>query len=152
VAESDKGKDYSMFFDITTTDRILHFKADSVPSAREWVKALNKIIFRSHNDGDGVKIVLPIESIFGLEESPVLEFADTFKLDVLDQIDHTTDEVSRFIESIVEHMLKDSSIFSPFSALERKHLNFSNDSLKNQPPMASGNRKLRLLPLHLRCY
>ncbi|RPB25450.1 UDP-Glycosyltransferase/glycogen phosphorylase [Terfezia boudieri ATCC MYA-4762] len=92
VHELDKGKDYSTFFDITTTDRVLHFKADSVPSAKEWVKALNKIIFRSHNDGDGVKIVLPIGNIFGLEESPVLEFADTFRVDVLDQVDHTTDE------------------------------------------------------------
>ena len=97
VIEPEKGKDQSTFFNITTVDRIWHFKADSVPSAKEWVKVLNKVIFRSHNDGDGVKVVLPIESIFGLEESPVLEFADTFKLDVLDQADHTTDEVSQMI-------------------------------------------------------
>jgi len=103
--ESDKGKDHSTFFDITTTDRVLHFKADSTPSAKEWVKALNKIIFRSHNDGDGVKIVIPIESIFGLEESPVLEFADTFRLDALDQVDHTTDEVSQFVSGNVGSLL-----------------------------------------------
>lgn len=99
VIESEKGKDQSTFFNITAVDRVWHFKADSVPSAKEWVKVLNKVIFRSHNDGDGVKVVLPIESIFGLEESPVLEFADTFKLDVLDQVDHTTDEVSQMISS-----------------------------------------------------
>lgn len=94
VVTQEKGKDPATFFNITTTDRVLHFKADSAPSAKEWVKALNKIIFRSHNDGDGVKIVIPTESIFGLEESPVLEFADTVRLDVLDQVDHAIDEVS----------------------------------------------------------
>lgn len=95
VAEPEKGKDHSTFFTITTTDRVFYFKADSAASAKEWVKALNKIIFRSHNDGDGVKIVLPVESIFGVEESRVLEFADTFRLDVLNKDDHTTDEVNR---------------------------------------------------------
>ncbi|KAF8475954.1 hypothetical protein BDZ91DRAFT_818398 [Kalaharituber pfeilii] len=80
------------FFTLTTTEKVIHFRADSAASAKDWVNKLNKIILRSHNEGDGVKIALPIESIYGLEEIPVLEYADTIKLDVLDQIEHTTDE------------------------------------------------------------
>lgn len=119
VIESGEGKGQSAFFNITTVDRVWYFRADSVPSAKEWVKALNKVIFRSHNDGDGVKVVLPIEGIFGLEESPVLEFADTFKLDFLNQVDHTTDEVSPR-SGLMESILTNYSISFLSLVLEKK--------------------------------
>jgi sterol 3beta-glucosyltransferase len=48
------------------------------------VKSLQKVIFRSRNDGDSVKISLPIENIIDIEESPVIEFAETFKIRVYD--------------------------------------------------------------------
>ncbi|CAI4211682.1 unnamed protein product [Parascedosporium putredinis] len=54
------------------------------PSAKEWVKAMQRVIFRSHNDGDSVKISLPIENIIDIEEMHMLEFADTCKIRVLD--------------------------------------------------------------------
>ena len=62
MVDKDKGKD-ATHFTVVTHQRKFNFKADSVPSAKEWVKALQKIIFRSHNDGDSVKISLPIENI-----------------------------------------------------------------------------------------
>lgn len=71
-------------FQITTDQRTYYFRADSAPSAKEWVKALQKVIFRSHNKEDSVKISFPIENIIDLEESPMIEFAETFKIRVID--------------------------------------------------------------------
>jgi sterol 3beta-glucosyltransferase len=72
-------------FSIDTDSRTFHFRADSATSAKEWVKSLQAVIFRSHNDGDSVKISLPIDNVIDVEESPVLDFADTFKIRVVDQ-------------------------------------------------------------------
>ena len=71
-------------FSVTTDHRTYHFRADSVMSAKEWVKTLQKMIFRSHNDGDSVKISLPIESVIDVEEASVVEFAETFKIRLLE--------------------------------------------------------------------
>jgi sterol 3beta-glucosyltransferase len=58
------------------------------------VKALQKIIFRSHNDGDSVKISLPIENVIDVEDSPVIEFAETCKIRVIDNDEtYAIDEV-----------------------------------------------------------
>ena len=89
----DKNKD-TKDFSIVTNQRIYHFKADSATSAKEWVKTLQKVIFRSHNDGDSVKISLPIENVIDIEESPVIDFADTFKIRVVDNDEtYAIDEV-----------------------------------------------------------
>ena len=82
-ASLEKTKD-SLSFTITTHDRAYHFRADSAASAKEWVKTLQKVIFRSHNDGDSVKICLPLANIVDIEENPVLEWAETFKIRVVD--------------------------------------------------------------------
>ena len=79
----DKAKEPTNFT-VTTHHRVYHFKADSASSAKEWVRTLQKVIFRSHNDGDSVKISLPTENIIDIEESPVIGFADTFKIRVVD--------------------------------------------------------------------
>ena len=89
----DKSKDVTSFT-VTTHQRTYQFKADSPASAKEWVKTLQKVIFRSHNDGDSVKISLPIENVIDIEESPVIEFADTFKIRVVDSDEtYAIDEV-----------------------------------------------------------
>ncbi|KAL9615535.1 MAG: hypothetical protein Q9167_000048 [Letrouitia subvulpina] len=79
----EKAKDTSNF-SVVTDQRVYHFKADSSSSAKEWVKTLQKVIFRSHNDGDSVKISLPIENVIDIEESPVIDFAETLKIRVVD--------------------------------------------------------------------
>ncbi|KAF2422412.1 hypothetical protein EJ08DRAFT_653109 [Tothia fuscella] len=71
-------------FILTTDKREYMFKADSPSSARDWVKMLQKVIFRSRNDGDSVKISLPIENIMDVEGDRVLDFADTIKIRVID--------------------------------------------------------------------
>ena len=83
LESKEKGKD-THSFTVTTSQRTYYFKADSAASAKEWVKTLQKVIFRSHNDGDSVKISLPIENVIDIEESPVIDFADTFKIRVID--------------------------------------------------------------------
>ncbi|KAI4260866.1 MAG: hypothetical protein LQ352_000021 [Teloschistes flavicans] len=79
----EKSKDTSSF-SVVTNQRIYHLKADSPSSAKEWVKTLQKVIFRSHNDGDSVKISLPVENVIDIEESPVIDFAKTLKVRVVD--------------------------------------------------------------------
>ncbi|KAJ5773610.1 hypothetical protein N7457_008506 [Penicillium paradoxum] len=71
-------------FQVTTDQRTYYFRADSATSAREWVKALQKVIFRTHNEGDSVKVSFPIANVIDLEESPMADFAETFKIRVLD--------------------------------------------------------------------
>lgn len=71
-------------FQVTTDQRTYHFRADSATNAKEWVKSLQKVIFRTHNEGDSVKISFPIENVIDLEESPMAEFAETFKIRVVD--------------------------------------------------------------------
>ncbi|KAI2713706.1 CAZyme family GT1 [Penicillium roqueforti] len=71
-------------FQVTTDQRTYLFRADSATSAKEWVKALQKVIFRTHNEGDSVKVSFPIANIIDLEESPMADFAETFKIRVLD--------------------------------------------------------------------
>lgn len=80
-------------FQVTTDQRTYYFRADSAAGAKEWVKALQKVIFRSHNEGDSVKVSFPIDSVIDLEESPMAEFAETFKIRVLDSHeDYAIDE------------------------------------------------------------
>ncbi|PHH92500.1 hypothetical protein CDD83_7137 [Cordyceps sp. RAO-2017] len=79
----DRDKE-SVHFSVVTSHRTYNFKADSAPSAREWVKSLQRVIFRSHNDGDSVKISLPIENIIDVEETQMMEFSDTCKIRVID--------------------------------------------------------------------
>lgn len=89
----EKGRD-STHFSVVTNQRVYHFKADSAASAKEWVKTLQKVIFRSHNDGDSVKISLPIENVIDVEESPVIELAETLKVRIVDSDEtYAIDEV-----------------------------------------------------------
>jgi sterol 3beta-glucosyltransferase len=84
VLESkDKNKDETTFM-ITTDQRKFQFKADSAVSAKEWVRSIQKVIFRTHNEGNSVKISLPIQNILETEESSMLDFADTVKVRVID--------------------------------------------------------------------
>lgn len=94
VVEAKDPKD-SVMVTLSTDQRKYYFRADSAASAKEWVKSLQKVIFRSHNEGDSVKISIPVENVIEVEESPVLEFADTFKLKVVDNDDtYAIDEVA----------------------------------------------------------
>jgi sterol 3beta-glucosyltransferase len=90
---TDKDKD-AVHFSVATDHRTYHFRADSAPSAKEWVRSLQRVIFRSHNDGDSVKISLPIANILDVEDNQMIEFADTCKVRVIDTDEtYSIDEV-----------------------------------------------------------
>ncbi|KAI0121737.1 glycosyltransferase family 28 domain-containing protein [Xylariales sp. AK1849] len=80
---TDKDKE-GLHFSVVTHHRTYHFRADSAPSAKDWVKSLQRVVFRSHNDGDSVKISLPIANVMDIEETQILEFAETVKIKVID--------------------------------------------------------------------
>jgi sterol 3beta-glucosyltransferase len=100
VLSDSKDKSEQTIFSVVTNTRTYSFKADSSTSAKEWVKSLQKVIFRSHNDGDSVKISLPIDNVIDVEESPVLDFAETFKIRVVDQDETFAIEEVRYISSV----------------------------------------------------
>lgn len=90
---SDKDKSGTSFT-VETDHRTYYFRADSAQSAKDWVKCLQRVIFRSHNDGDSVKISLPILNVIDIEETQMLEFADTCKIRVIDNDEtYAIDEV-----------------------------------------------------------
>jgi sterol 3beta-glucosyltransferase len=95
ITETDKGTE-SAHFQVVTNLNKYHFKTDSPASAQEWVKSLQKIIFRTHNEGDSVKISIPVENIVDLEDSQVVEFADTCKIRAIDSEEtYAIDEVRK---------------------------------------------------------
>ncbi|KAK4160515.1 family 1 putative glycosyltransferase [Cladorrhinum sp. PSN259] len=81
ITDSDKEK---LSFTVVTETRTYYFRADSPQSAKEWVKNLQKVIFRLHNHGDSVKISLPIANVMDVEETPQMGIAETFKIRVVD--------------------------------------------------------------------
>lgn len=90
---TDKDKE-GVHFSVVTHQRTYNFRADSAPSATEWVKSLQRVIFRSHNDGDSVKISLPIDNVIDVEDTQMMEFADTCKIRVIDNDEtYAIDEV-----------------------------------------------------------
>ncbi|RFU73949.1 autophagy-related 26 [Trichoderma arundinaceum] len=80
---TDRDKE-GVHFSVVTSHRTYNFRAESAPSAKEWVKCLQRVIFRSHNDGDSVKISLPIDNIIDVEDTQMMEFSDTCKIRVID--------------------------------------------------------------------
>lgn len=90
----DRHKDETTFV-VTTDEKTFQFKADSAVSAKEWVRAIQKVIFRTHNEGNSVKISLPIRNVLEIEESTILDFAETVKIRVIDNDEtYAIDEVT----------------------------------------------------------
>ncbi|KAL1583983.1 hypothetical protein WHR41_07365 [Cladosporium halotolerans] len=85
--EKGKTNKDTPYFTVTTETRTYYFKADSSTNAKEWVKQLQRVIFRSHNDGDSVKISLPIRNIINVEAAPFVDGADTVKVSTIDGAD-----------------------------------------------------------------
>ncbi|GAA5901774.1 sterol 3-beta-glucosyltransferase [Sporobolomyces salmoneus] len=71
-------------FKVTTNQKRWHFSADSEASRDEWVKTIKKVVFRCQNEGESVKIAIPLETIIDIERSQSLEFAETIRLRVYD--------------------------------------------------------------------
>ena len=116
VLESkDKHKDETTFV-VTTDEKTFQFKADSAASAKEWVRSIQKVVFRTHNEGNSVKISLPIQNILEIEESTILDFAETVKIRVIDNDEtYAIDEVITSIPCWEVHADQRQYFFSFFS-------------------------------------
>ncbi|KAI4204739.1 MAG: hypothetical protein LQ346_001563 [Caloplaca aetnensis] len=133
----EKGKE-TCNFSVVTNQRLYHFKADSPTSAKEWVKTLQKVIFRSRNAGDSVKISLPIENIIDIEESPVIDFAKTLKIRVVDSDEtYAIDEVRRTVTLIPNGLLTLSQYYFSF-------FSFGDDALDVLRSMVDGSTAQRV--------
>lgn len=84
VLESTKKGEEETTFAIKTDERRYLFKADSAASAKEWTRSIQKVIFRTHNEGNSVKISLPIQNVLEIEESTILDLANTVRVRVID--------------------------------------------------------------------
>lgn len=71
-------------FKLMTTQRQYYIQADSETSMHEWIKTMKKVLFRSKNEGDSVKIAIPLENVLEIEENASRDFADTIKVKVVD--------------------------------------------------------------------
>ncbi|KAI5817482.1 hypothetical protein BZA77DRAFT_34549 [Pyronema omphalodes] len=87
--DGKESKDPTAFI-ITTDQRKLYFRADTVTSAKEWVKAIQKAIFRTRNEGDSVKICIPTSSVMAVEDIPLPGAQKTIRLNVVDSDDTYT--------------------------------------------------------------
>jgi sterol 3beta-glucosyltransferase len=113
----EKHKDETTFI-VTTDEKTFQFKADSAVSAKEWVRAIQKVIFRTHNEGNSVKISLPIQNVLEIEESTILDFAETVKIRVIDNDEtYAIDEVNAHFRTVIDGSKADKRqyFFSFFS-------------------------------------
>ncbi|SCZ92669.1 BZ3500_MvSof-1268-A1-R1_Chr5-2g08087 [Microbotryum saponariae] len=75
---------HATHFKVATAEKRWHFSADSEASRDEWVKTLKKAVFRCQNEGESVKICIPLETVVDIEFSNNLEFAETIRVRVYD--------------------------------------------------------------------
>lgn len=85
--ERTKSSDDTALFTIQTENRTYYFKADSATNAREWVKQLQRVIFRSHNDGNSVKISIPVRNVIDVAPAPFVDGANTVQVCTVDSSD-----------------------------------------------------------------
>lgn len=133
-------KKTSSHFTILTENRSYHFKADSPKSAHEWVKSLQREIFRSRNEGDSVKIVIPVGNVIDLEQSSILDMALSLKIRAIDgeetyAIDEYVFTFFRRAEEVVEHIKSAMKKLGVSGlAIEEKEKDLAkNDIIKSEP-------------------
>ncbi|PTB37584.1 Sterol 3-beta-glucosyltransferase [Trichoderma asperellum] len=141
---TDRDKE-GVHFSVVTSHRTYNFRAESAPSAKEWVKSLQRVIFRSHNDGDSVKISIPINDVIDVEDSQMMEFSDTCKIRVMDS-DETFAIDEYFFSffnygkeaiNVIKLLVEDASLEGPTAgkAIAKQEEESSNQS----SPRASGS-------------
>ncbi|KAB8345829.1 hypothetical protein FH972_022884 [Carpinus fangiana] len=148
---SSTSTDDATTFTISTAQRKHSFRADSAASASEWLKQIQKVIFRSHNESDSVKICLPVDNLLDVEESPVLDFATTLRLKIIDNDEtYALDEYffsfySQGIPAlrVLRSLVTDSAATKDLAAISASH--HSLDAVKAAPVQ---NRNSCLEPEH----
>ena len=83
-------------FSVTTSQQTLRFKAESVTSAQEWTKKIQRSIFHSRNAGNTVKTCLPIRNMLEIEDNAMFENWNTLRIKIVDSETFAVDEVYKF--------------------------------------------------------
>lgn len=150
IEPSKDKNDTAMEFKVTTDKRDYHFRAESAESAKSWVRQLQRVIFRSSNEGDSVKISLPIDNVIGIESNQSLDFADTIKLQVIDN--NETFAIDDFLFSffnrgeeaykVLKIMVDDNNLHSKLSdiAPPSPPVRVSGDSRRSRQPSTERER------------
>lgn len=142
VEHHQEGKE-AVDFKVSTDKRDYHFRADSAESAKSWVRQLQRVIFRSSNEGDSVKISLPIDNIIGIETNQTLDFADTIKVQVIDN--NETFAIDDFFFSffssgeeayrVLKILVDDNQLHAHSDSVPNPPLRLSDDSRSQQPSL-----------------
>jgi sterol 3beta-glucosyltransferase len=74
-------------FKLRTTERNYTFTADNEANAEEWIRVINKVIFKRQQEGETVRLIIPLEAVIDVELGPSLEFAETIEVKVVDSDD-----------------------------------------------------------------
>ncbi|OCF41403.1 sterol 3-beta-glucosyltransferase [Kwoniella heveanensis CBS 569] len=74
-------------FKLRTAERNYTFTADTEASRDEWIKAIQKVMFKLQHEGESVKLIIPLEAILEIDRSPTLEFAETIEIKCVDPED-----------------------------------------------------------------
>ncbi|CED83178.1 glycosyltransferase family 1 protein [Phaffia rhodozyma] len=67
---------------LSTNRKTLQFSSETVAGRDEWVKALQKVIFRTQHEGENVKIAIPLQAIVDVDKSSNMDFAETIEVKV----------------------------------------------------------------------
>ncbi|GEM12027.1 sterol 3-beta-glucosyltransferase, glycosyltransferase family 1 protein [Rhodotorula toruloides] len=126
---------HSHHFKVSTSEKRYHFSADSEASRDEWVKAIKKVVFRCQNEGESVKIAIPLETIVDVEKSSSLEFAETIRVRVYDADEgYSIDEYwLSYFKNIDGALEKINSVLEAF----RSHHPSSQGTKEPLPPSAA---------------
>ncbi|KAK8865790.1 hypothetical protein IAR55_000937 [Kwoniella newhampshirensis] len=74
-------------FKLRTSERNYTFTADTEDSRDEWIRAIEKVMFKTQHEGESVKLIIPLEVVLEVDKSPTLEFAETIEIKCVDPED-----------------------------------------------------------------
>lgn len=84
-------------FSVRTSKKRYHFSCESQLSATEWVRVLKKTAFKAQNQGESVRIAIPLETIITIEAATDLGFAqNTIRVQVQDTESGDSSEMSEY--------------------------------------------------------
>ncbi|GJJ09558.1 hypothetical protein Clacol_003781 [Clathrus columnatus] len=70
---------------LRTRDRVISLLADSTPNRDEWMKTIQKVVFKAQNMGESVKIAIPYSLIVDVDKSSTTAFNELLEVKVIDK-------------------------------------------------------------------
>jgi sterol 3beta-glucosyltransferase len=114
-------------FYLVTEKKTYTLKAESATVAHSWVQALQKEIFRSRNEGDQVKIKIPIANIIDLEESILFDIVDTINIKAID-----SDETYSIDDYVLAFLPGSKSVQLPAETIRKSMERVNDEHVSNE--------------------